>query len=352
MTNHSDANAHRSPSSPLVSVIIPSFNCARYLEEAVKSILDQTFRNWECIIVDDGSTDHTRTIGEYLAAIDSRVKYIYQENGGAASARNLGVEVAQGRWIQFLDADDLLHKHKIQFQLDYLLQAGYSNRSEIVLYSDLEAIFIAEDHRIFVNTAGCSTREDMLARLISPFAIQSGCLLINKRIFDRIKFDTRIAYIEDAKHQVDMLMDGVDFIYTPTVGLSYRIHQSNMTSGHAGYDSWSPKQRDYFIRYLEIIQQEYPNLKALCQAKLIEVATRAIKFQERENFQRVLSLIDIPIRLYGIQLTSKWQFQLIYEITSRIPRTVLRTMFLALKNGGKNLIYLLKQSNRFIKINA
>ena len=103
--------------NPLVSVIIPCFNCDKYLEEAVESVLAQTFTNFECLIVDDGSTDNTRQISESLVRRDSRVKYYFQDNNGVASARNFAIRQARGEWIQFLDADDWLHQdNKYQYQ--------------------------------------------------------------------------------------------------------------------------------------------------------------------------------------------------------------------------------------------
>lgn len=91
--------------APIVSVIIPCYNHGHYLPYAVNSVLAQTFTDWEAIIVDDGSTDNT---GEVAAQFtDPRIRYIYQENRGLAAARNAGIQVAQGDYLAFLDADDL-----------------------------------------------------------------------------------------------------------------------------------------------------------------------------------------------------------------------------------------------------
>jgi enterobacterial common antigen flippase len=88
---------------PLFSVIIPTFNRAAFIGEAVESVLRQTYRDFELIVVDDGSTDHTR---EALAPYASRLRYLHQENQGVSSARNSGIHAATGRWIAFLDSDD------------------------------------------------------------------------------------------------------------------------------------------------------------------------------------------------------------------------------------------------------
>lgn len=101
-------------SQPKVSVIIPSYNCARYLPEAINSVLAQTYQNFEIIVIDDGSTDQT---AEVLRRYGDRVRAIYQQNQGVARARNHGIRQAQGDWIAFLDADDVLLPHKLEAQL-------------------------------------------------------------------------------------------------------------------------------------------------------------------------------------------------------------------------------------------
>ena len=90
------------PESGLVSVIIPCYNQAHFLDEAIESVLAQTYSNREIIVVDDGSTDNTATV----ARCHSPVGYIYQENAGPSAARNTGVKESRGEYLVFLDADD------------------------------------------------------------------------------------------------------------------------------------------------------------------------------------------------------------------------------------------------------
>lgn len=90
----------------LVSIIVPCYNQARYLDESLQSIYDQTYTHWECIIVNDGSPDNTETVARKWEAKDSRFIYLYKENGGVSSARNLGIEKAKAAFILTLDADD------------------------------------------------------------------------------------------------------------------------------------------------------------------------------------------------------------------------------------------------------
>jgi len=102
---------------PRVSVIIPTYNRARYLVEAIESVLAQTCSDMEIIVVDDGSNDNTR---EKLQPYEDRIKYIYVDNGGPASARNVGMRMARGKYIAFLDSDDHYYPYKIEIQADFL----------------------------------------------------------------------------------------------------------------------------------------------------------------------------------------------------------------------------------------
>jgi len=113
---------NRVVSLPLVSIIIPTYNRKHLLVEAVQSCLDQTWRNIEVIVVDDGSTDGTDAFAERQIAGSwaGRVQYHKQENAGASAARNRGLELARGEYVQFLDSDDILLKDKISLQIAQL----------------------------------------------------------------------------------------------------------------------------------------------------------------------------------------------------------------------------------------
>jgi glycosyltransferase involved in cell wall biosynthesis len=104
--------------SPTVSVVIPVYNGERYLAEAITSVLDQTYKSFELIVVDDGSTDKSAAVVRSFT--DDRIRYLYQSNGGASKARNLGVAASRGTVIAFLDSDDAWLPRKLERQVDYL----------------------------------------------------------------------------------------------------------------------------------------------------------------------------------------------------------------------------------------
>jgi glycosyltransferase involved in cell wall biosynthesis len=100
--------------NPAISIIVPCYNQAAFLSETLNSVLAQTATNWECIIVNDGSTDDTETVAKEWAVRDERFKYIHQQNGGLSAARNTGIESAKGEYILPLDSDDLIGKEYIE----------------------------------------------------------------------------------------------------------------------------------------------------------------------------------------------------------------------------------------------
>lgn len=110
-----------------VSIITPTYNCARFIEETIQSVLAQTYSDWELIISDDSSIDNTREVIAPYMEQDPRIKYICNTtNSGAAVTRNNALKIAQGRWIAFLDSDDLWHPEKLERQLQFMQAHNYA----------------------------------------------------------------------------------------------------------------------------------------------------------------------------------------------------------------------------------
>ncbi|HEY7532900.1 MAG TPA: glycosyltransferase family A protein, partial [Nitrospiraceae bacterium] len=99
------------------SVLVPTYNHAKFLPAALESLLAQTFPDWEAIVVDDGSTDNTRDVLSSYASRDSRIRPIHKENGGVASALNVGIRAARGQWICWLSSDDFFEPDKLRIHM-------------------------------------------------------------------------------------------------------------------------------------------------------------------------------------------------------------------------------------------
>ena len=170
---------------PKVSVVIPAYNSADYTVETVESVLAQTYRNREIIVVDDGSTDHTH---DELKRFGDEIKYIYKENGGACSARNLGIAMSTGEYVACLDCDDLWLPEKLEYSLSALDACP-------------EASFVFT--RCFLIDAGgvvsgevggiCEAGQGAYKSILLGAAIPAPTVLIRKNYLDRVGvFDEQI----------------------------------------------------------------------------------------------------------------------------------------------------------------
>lgn len=105
----------------IVSIITPIYNCEQFLQETIQSVLNQTYTNWELILIDDCSTDNSLSIAETAAQRDSRIRVIkLDQNSGPAVARNIGIKKAKGKYIAFLDSDDMWFPNKLEKQLSFM----------------------------------------------------------------------------------------------------------------------------------------------------------------------------------------------------------------------------------------
>ena len=181
---------------PVVSVVIPTHNYASYLPKALESCLNQTYKHIEIIVVDDGSTDNTR---EFLGDYGDRVRYVHQEHRGASAARNRGLSLAKGEFVNFLDADDYFTEDSIEIRLRILFE---SNEIGAVISSSYRQRKSDEDTnpvmtfkpKIKHDTISDKFYEDLLLEKIS-FATCTA--LIRSSLAKRFKFPVHITNGED-----------------------------------------------------------------------------------------------------------------------------------------------------------
>ena len=220
---------HIGERTPRVSVIIPTFNRADLLSETLQSVLEQTFADWECIVVDDGSTDNTREVVESFAERDPRFRYVWQENGSATVARNRGLALATGEYVGFLDSDDHFAPDRLAWQVEALDQ-------------DEEAVLV------YGNTLHCRSSnmrqgEIYLAdRVEKPSGwafeelIQCSSIyapLVRTEAISRLGgFDTNLPQAGEDWDMWLRLAKVGKIIFDPRIHLYYRVHEGNI-SGNA-----------------------------------------------------------------------------------------------------------------------
>jgi glycosyltransferase involved in cell wall biosynthesis len=202
--------------TPLVSCIVPVFNGERYLGEALDSILAQTYRQFECIVIDDGSTDGT---AEVVSRYGERVSYLWQANAGPGAARNRGISAAEGDLVAFLDADDLWHPEKLARQV-----ARFEARSELDLCITWAQNFCAPE---------LSARDEYRGdpRYQQPWR-GFGCptLLARREAFDAIGgFNVDLRLGEDLDWFAHARERGLTLELLPDVLVYRRLHPWNTT---------------------------------------------------------------------------------------------------------------------------
>lgn len=166
--------------SPAVSVVIAAYNASRWIAKTLDSVLAQTFRDFEVVVVDDGSTDETPNV---IAGYGTKVRYLHKENGGAASARNVGIRAARGSYIAFLDADDLWLSEKLQLQMQ--LFSKYPALAWV--YSDAE-VFEGQSVLYKVSQRSKLHAGDILRPLLLQDFIPSPTPLIRREVFDTVGY--------------------------------------------------------------------------------------------------------------------------------------------------------------------
>lgn len=174
---------------PKVSVVIPTYNRAKYICEAIDSVLAQTYKDHEIIVIDDGSTDNTK---ELLNKYETKIKYIYQENKGISAARNAGIKVAKGEYIAFLDSDDLWLSEKLKVQVKALEE----NKEIGLVYSSMSRI--DSSGKFWGMCPSTPAGDNCYDLLISESHYPTPTILVRKECFEKAGlFDETMKGIED-----------------------------------------------------------------------------------------------------------------------------------------------------------
>jgi glycosyltransferase involved in cell wall biosynthesis len=204
-----------------ISTIIPLYNQKRYVRQAIASILKQTYKDMEIIVVDDGSTDNPDSI---LRNYQDEIRVIKKRNGGLASARNIGIKESTGEYLQFLDADDYLHKDKLRLQLELMTDTqAMVSYCEITQYDQINnkshLTYIGKLNDIFPNLYNIW--------LAYPLPIHS--LMFKNDIFAMYgNFPEDLTAAEDRYFLSMLALNNVEFSYFPYIGGSRRMHELNM----------------------------------------------------------------------------------------------------------------------------
>lgn len=275
---------------PLVSVIVPCYNQAVYLSDALDSIFAQSYQNWECIIVNDGSTDNTEDVANNYCQLDSRFRYLYRSNGGLANARNCGIKMSHGCYVLPLDADDKISS-------DYLRDAiNVLEKNPEVKLVYCKAEFFGEQRGIW------NLPEYSYDRLL--FQNHIFC----SAVYRKSDFDATNGYDdkmksgwEDWDFWLSLLKRGDKVYKIERVHFYYRIRQSSMLRAMTSKDEQS-LYRLIYQNHKQIYDAEFNHLFNLVELdgyrRRVEVVEAKYEAVLRSRDYRIGSLLLRPLRLF------------------------------------------------------
>jgi len=209
---------------------MPAFNAERYITESIRSVLEQTFADWELVVVDDGSTDHTADVVRNVAASDARITYVSQKNCGQGAARNTGVRETSGTFVAFLDADDLWLPQKLERQLTVMKDTDVD-----LVYCDGYVFYddgTPERSDFFAIVPGRTDGATMFPLLFAYNRIAALSVVARRDALDRVGlFDEnrRLQNCEDYELWLRLAREGSTFYGMTDKLIRYRRHSASST---------------------------------------------------------------------------------------------------------------------------
>ena len=245
-------------SYPLISVIVPVYNCASYLGKCVESLLAQTYPNLEIVLVDDGSTDDSGKRCDEYAQKYPQVKVIHQKNGGVSAARNAGITQARGEYIGFVDSDDYVAEDMYSYLYGFI--QTYQVPLAVCNYADVRGPKITP--REPPLAAGAYPTEQALLKLIRQMSVCNK--LFSKRLWGTLRFSSQVSYGEDLEIVFELFLRAGKIAYGPETKYYYFINPQSAT--HSG--RWNPKHLNYLaVSNRVIAYAREHNLPALARSE-------------------------------------------------------------------------------------
>lgn len=230
--------------SPEISVILPVHNGASFLAEAIESILDQTYRDFEFLMIDDGSTDASLQLMQNYAQKDARIRLLARENRGLVETLNEMVDMAHGTWVARMDADDVSMPNRLARQLEWLEQTGAD-----ICGSWVQRFGNADNRLLRMHQSDGAIKTELLFH--SPFAHPS--VMLRASVAKRLPYDDAWIKAEDYDLWVRAAEAGLTMTNIPEALLRYRVHEGQVSAQAADFQQQQGHKirRRYWRYYLE-----------------------------------------------------------------------------------------------------
>lgn len=319
-----------------VSVVVPAYNKGKYIKYTLNSVLNQTLREWECIIIDDGSTDNTGEIAKEYVHLDRRFKYYYQKNTGTSSAKNSGIIASSSKYICFLDSDDTLDHRMLEITVRYL-----DNHQDTSLVFGAWDI-INEYGEVVSEKKGPFKSRDYLSDLVLRNVFPIHTLLLKKEIFNSCGlFDIDLKAHEDWDMWIRIACHGYKFGYINNVVAHYRVYSDNTTKdGKKMYESSN--------NILNRIINDYDRFNEIkIYIKIYQLLNSAIYYNREGEYVKSIECLENATNLYQACIYNN-KYSILYcsllrQLTNSekflnliLVKTPLLNRFELISNGFKN----------------
>jgi glycosyltransferase involved in cell wall biosynthesis len=298
-------------------VIIPAYDVAPYISEALESVLAQTFTNYEVIVVNDGSTD-TLELERVLEPFREHIVYLKQNNRGAASARNTGLYVARGEYVAFLDADDSWHRDFLQSQINFLKNHGPFD----LVYADARLFGeTSQAGKTYMETTpskGDVTFESLITARCN--VITSGVVARRQIVLDVGLFDEELLRAHDFDLWLRMVRAGARAAYQRKVLLNYRVRSDSLSGNAIERVERELEAYDKIEQHLELSADERALIADVVQRLQADLRLEQGKdLLTREEFEAAAGKFRESYRL-----RPQWKLPLVLMAISVAPQVLLR----------------------------
>ena len=227
----------RGDENPAVSVAISTYNRADFLRETILSVLNQTMQDFEIVIVDDGGSDHTKQVVDEFN--DSRIKYYWQENQGISAARNLAAEKSTGFYTAVIDDDDLMHPHRLQWQLEGIEAGAVGNVGSFINFEHDDGTM-----QLFVGKNPTAERS-----IPTGSAPGHGTWMLQTDVIRKLEYDTSLSSGVDNNFFLRLLRSGYKVTHTGKPLTLRRMHSSQVTNTDVGNQTRAAAETLNFLRW-------------------------------------------------------------------------------------------------------
>lgn len=279
----------------MISVIIPVYNVEKYLNNCVKSVIGQSYKDLEIILVDDGSTDNSGIICDFLKEKDNRIIVIHKKNGGLSSARNAGLSIASGDYILFIDSDDTIDSNMIKVMYNTLIK----NNSDIVI-CDYQRIKNEEPKVCDINNFKVENMnyDDLWVEIFGHLNNSSCNKMYRKDLMNNIFFKEGIIHGEDLLFNLDYLSNCKKGTKINCKFYHYYIRENSITKAAFNKNNFNEILVKDFA--LEIIKNRYPsqikNAQKFCFRARMNVLRSIYKSNYESEYQEEVDTLKSYIK--------------------------------------------------------